>query len=69
MVTTVIPMTQPRRNAGPFTRALTENSIRMQAMIGIGLMAMPTASGNRSPSALSNIQSFRGRFVVARSRA
>ena len=54
-VTMAIPNTQPTRNAGPLIRALTENSIRMQAMIGTGLIAIPIASGNRSPSALSNI--------------
>ena len=41
--TTVSARAQPRRNIGPFTRALAENSIRMTAMIGTGLIATPTA--------------------------
>jgi hypothetical protein len=34
---------QPARNMGPFTRARVENSIRITAMIGTGLIATPTA--------------------------
>ena len=41
-------MTQPARNAGPFTFARSENRIRMMAMIGIGLIAMPIANGRTS---------------------
>ena len=36
--------TQPARNMGPFTRALCENSIRITAMIGTGLIATPIAN-------------------------
>lgn len=36
--------TQPSRNSGPFTRARWENSIRITAMIGTGLIATPTAN-------------------------
>jgi hypothetical protein len=35
--------TQPARNMGPLTRARAENSIRMPAMIGVGLIATPIA--------------------------
>ncbi len=69
IVTTAMPTTQPMRKAGPFTRAFTENNIRMHAMIGIGLIAMPTASGSRSPRALSNMQSPYPGSVGRRSRA
>ena len=59
-----MPATQPTRNAGPFTRAFAENSIRMQAMIGTGLIAIPIASGSRLPSEPANmgvlLQSLRG---------
>ncbi len=41
-------MTHPARNAGPFTFARFEKRIRMIAMIGIGLMAMPIANGSTS---------------------
>ena len=65
-VTSVMPATQPTRNAGPLTRALTENSIRMQAMIGMGLIAIPIASGSRLPSEPANmgvlLQSSSGAF-------
>ena len=46
--TTPSPRTQPSRNAGPFVLARSENSIRMTAMIGIGLIATPTAYGSTS---------------------
>ena len=36
--------TQPTRNTGPFTRARWENSIKVTAMIGTGLIATPTAN-------------------------
>ena len=40
--------TQPSRNIGPFTRARAENSIRITAMIGTGLIATPTAKVSTS---------------------
>ena len=47
--TVAIPATQPPRNAGPFCRASAENSMRMTAMMGTGLMAIPIANGRTSP--------------------
>src|SRR3954454_24238688 len=43
MLTAASATTHPIRNAGPFTRARREKSIRMTAMIGTGLRATPTA--------------------------
>jgi hypothetical protein len=40
----------PRRKAGPLLRARLENSIKMTAMIGIGLIAIPTANARISPA-------------------
>ena len=53
---TIVPMiarpsTQPPRKARPLLRALGVMSMRMMAMIGTGLMAMPIASGRISPMA------------------
>ena len=45
------PTIQPSRNVELLARARFENSIRITAMIGIGLIAMPSASGSRSPIA------------------
>ena len=45
------PTIQPSRNIELFARARCENSMRITAMIGIGLIAMPSASGSRSPIA------------------
>jgi hypothetical protein len=45
------PMIHPPRNAALFAPALEESSIKMIAMIGIGLIATPTAKGNTSPMA------------------
>ena len=44
-------LVQPMAKAGPFVRALGVPSMRMTAMIGIGLNATPTADGRRSPIA------------------
>ena len=41
-------MTQPARNIGPFTVARPENSIKITAMIGTGLIATPTANVSTS---------------------
>ena len=41
-------MTQPARNTGPFTLARPENSIKITAMIGTGLIATPTANVSTS---------------------
>ena len=48
-VTASNPATQPPRKAGAFALACTENSIRMTATMGIGLMATATAYGRISP--------------------
>ena len=45
------PTIQPSKNTELFARAPCENSMRITAMIGIGLIAMPSASGSRSPIA------------------
>src|SRR5207344_1360413 len=52
------PITRPTRYAGPFTRPRGETSINTTAMIGIGLIATPTAAGSMLPTALP-ISSFR----------
>src|SRR5271166_883806 len=46
------PSSQPRMNAGPLTLALRLVSMSTTAMIGIGLSAIPTASGSDPPMAL-----------------
>ena len=51
VATAARPSSQPARNAKPLLRAFGVISIRMTAMIGIGLMAMPIASGRMSPIA------------------
>jgi hypothetical protein len=43
VLTAASATTQPTRKAGPFTRARAENSIRITAMIGIGLIATAMA--------------------------
>lgn len=48
-MTTTIPTTQPSRNPVPVAVASGESNMRITAMIGIGLIAIPTASGSRSP--------------------
>ena len=48
VLTAARPITHPARNDGPFALARSENRIRMMAMIGTGLMAMPTANGRTS---------------------
>ena len=53
MIATIVrPSIQPSVKAGPLERALAEKSIRMTAMIGIGLIATPTAAGRMSAIAL-----------------
>ncbi len=47
-LTTARATAQPMRNIGPFTLARLENSIRITAMIGTGLMATPMANGSTS---------------------
>lgn len=42
------PDDPPAKDAGPFTLARLENSIRIIAMIGIGTIATPTANGRTS---------------------
>ena len=56
-LTTARATAQPMRNIGPFTLARLENSIRITAMIGTGLMATPTAKGSTSaiPMVMSSI--------------
>ena len=56
-LTTARATAQPMRNIGPFTLARLENSIRITAMIGTGLMATPTANGSTSaiPMVMSSI--------------
>ena len=49
--TTARPSIQPPRKARPLLRACGVISIRMMAMIGSGLMAMPIARGSISPIA------------------
>src|SRR5271165_7339135 len=46
------PISQPRTKAGPLTLALRLVSMSTTAMIGIGLSAIPTASGSDPPMAL-----------------
>ena len=46
------PNSQPSMKAGPLTRALRLVSMSTTAMIGIGLSAIPTASGSDPPMAL-----------------
>jgi hypothetical protein len=43
LLTTPRASIQPARNIGPFTFARPENSIRITAMIGTGLIATPIA--------------------------
>ena len=54
-LTTAGATTQPNRNNGPFTLARLENSIRITAMIGTGLIATPIANVSISliPCAMS----------------
>ena len=47
-LTTASAMTQPARNIGPFTVARPENSIKITAMIGTGLIATPIANVSTS---------------------
>ena len=49
--TVTSPATQPTANAGPLLRAFGVPSIRMTAMIGMGLSATPIARGSRPPMA------------------
>ncbi len=44
VLTAASATTHPRRNAGPFTLARAENSMRMTAMIGTGLIATAMAN-------------------------
>src|SRR5580692_1556671 len=46
------PISQPRTKTGPLTLALRLVSMSTTAMIGIGLSAIPTASGSDPPMAL-----------------
>jgi hypothetical protein len=46
------PSSQPTMKTGPLTRALRLVSMNTTAMIGIGLSAIPTASGSDPPMAL-----------------
>jgi hypothetical protein len=48
-VTTAMPMTQPTMKPLLAARACVAKSIRITAMIGAGLIATPSASGNSSP--------------------
>src|SRR3954464_3541946 len=48
-VATAMPATQPSRKPTLVPPAFAARSIRIAAMIGIGLIATPTASGSRSP--------------------
>jgi hypothetical protein len=50
-IAATIPTIQPSMNARLFCRARSLNSIRITAMIGIGLIATPIASGRNSPIA------------------
>ncbi len=45
------PASHPRTNAGPLTLARVLVSMSTTAMIGIGLSAIPTASGSDPPMA------------------
>ncbi len=47
----VTPTTQPARNDALFAPARADKSIKMIAMIGIGLIATPIANGRTSPIA------------------
>ncbi len=49
---TTMPTTQPMRNPTLVTLAFGESSMRIAAMIGTGLIAMPSASGRISPIAV-----------------
>ena len=46
---TTMPSTQPSRNPMLVPFAFGDSSMRIAAMIGIGLIAMPSASGRMSP--------------------
>ena len=46
---TTMPATQPSKNPTLAPLAFGDNSIRMAAMIGIGLIMIPSASGRMSP--------------------
>jgi hypothetical protein len=46
---TTIPSTQPSRKPVPVTRAFGDSSMRMAAMIGMGLIATPSAGVRMSP--------------------
>ena len=50
--TTPRPTSQPSTNIGPLTLAWRLVSISTTAMIGIGLRAIPTASGSDPPMTL-----------------
>ena len=51
MLAPATPVIHPPRNAVLLAPALEESNMRMIAMIGIGLIATPTAKGNTSPMA------------------
>ena len=46
---TTMPSTQPSRNPMLVPFAFGDSSMRIAAMIGMGLIAMPSASGRMSP--------------------
>ena len=46
-----MPTIQPAANAGAVRCERAESSISTVAMIGMGLIATPSAAGSRSPSA------------------
>ena len=48
-VTMTMPATQPSRNPVLVVAGRRDSSIRMTAMIGIGLIATPIAKGSKSP--------------------
>ena len=48
-VTSTMPTSQPIRKAVPVAAGRRDSSIRITAMIGIGLIATPIASGSKSP--------------------
>jgi hypothetical protein len=62
--TTASPINQPATKVGPFARARGVTSMRMTAMIGIGLSATPTANDNDCPIASPSFFSFQQVTVV-----
>jgi hypothetical protein len=52
------PTSHPTMKSGPFTLARRLTSIRITAMIGMGLSATPTARGRMSPMASCTDGSF-----------